>query len=249
MSRRLRQRLDRLQAVAASTTMTPAAAVMLASCYARLHALFMPSRSNPQTWAAVRRLRSDYIAGVAGLSARATGQRDWVQGHDTRRELESLELAVAVRGQAETTGLILTPLGRATAFGLVWSVCPGVRLGSWFTERLRDLPADRLRDGEQWVSESTLFGFPCTGNSGDWMHWSDALLEPCVSGAVDTAADVQGRAYYRFVRPFEPLERVELEPSDQAIDAYVIAFKAELARLKTLEATDGEIVVPLSVSN
>lgn len=249
MSRRLRQRLDRLQLTSASATLSPAATDMLVSVYGRLHALFLPSRSHLASWPAVRRLRSDYISGVSGISARSAGQRDWVQGHDCRRELEALGLAVAVRGQVEVTGLRLAPQGRSTAFALVERVIPGCHLASWFVERLASLPADRDRDGEQWVSEASLFGLACTGDSSAWMDQTDGLLEPCISGAVDTLADCHGRVYYRHLRDFEPLPAAEgVMPNDRAEDAYVQAFKAEIGRLRKLEATDGEICCPLPVT-
>ena len=247
--KRLRTRIDRLQRASASAAMTPAATDLLASCYGRLHALFMPSRSHLASWPAVRRLRHDYINGVAGISARSAGQRDWVQGHDNRRELEALGLAVAVRGAVETSGLILTPQGRATAFTLVERVIEGVHFASWLTERLASLPADRQRGDEQWVSESSLFGIACTGDSSAWIDLTDGLLEPCISGSVDSLCDVRGRAFYRYLAPFEPLPIAEgIVPSDRAEDFYVAAFKAEIGRLRKLEAVDGEIVVPLSVT-
>ena len=249
MSRRLRQRLDRIQASSASTTLSPAAVDMLVACYGRLHSLFMPSRSHLASWPAVRRLRHDYLAGVAGISARSAGQKDWVAGHDTRRELEALGLATAVRGAVETTGLILTPAGRSTAFSLVEQVVPGCHFAAWFVERLRGLPADRDRDGEQWVSESSLFGIACTGSCDQWQDQTDAMLEPCVSGSVDSLADCHGRAFYRFVSDFEPLPVVEhIMPNDRAEDQYVQAFRSEIGRLRKLEAADGEICCPLSVT-
>jgi hypothetical protein len=186
---------------------------------------------------------------VAGISARSAGQKNWVAGHDTRRELEALGLAVAVRGAVETTGLRLTSQGRAVAFSLTERVIPGVHLASWFVERLQGLPADRVRDGEQWVSESSLFGLACTGDSSAWMDQTDALIEPAVSGAVDSLCDVQGRCFYRFVSNFEPLPTVDdIRPNDRAEDQYVQAFKSEIGRLRKFEAVDGEIVVPLSVT-
>ena len=249
MSRRLRQRLDRIQASSASTTLSPAATDMLVGVYGRLHALFLPSRSHLASWPAVRRLRHDYLVGVSGLSARSQGAKDWTTGHDCRRELESLGMAVAVRGQVETTGLILTPAGRSTAFSLVERVIPGCHLASWFVERLKGLPADRQRDGEQWVSEASLFGLACTGGSDQWQDLTDALLEPCISGSVDTLADCHGRAYYRHLRDFEPLPVVEhIMPNDRAEDQYVQAFRSEIGRLRKLEAADGEICCPLSVT-
>lgn len=248
--RRLRSRLDRLEAESRQGKLSAGAADMLAALYGRLHAMFLPSRSHPSSWSAVRRLRRDYINGTTGISARSPGAKDWVAGHDCRRELVAAGYADAVRGDVETTGLRLTPLGRTTALAMVLPAIPAVPLGEAFTEALSRLPADRLRGDEKWVAESSLFGIDCVGDTSKWDHFTDIMLEPSISGAVDSLADIRGSVFYRFIGPFEPLPTVEgIEPSDGAIDVYVDAFKSELPRLRRLEATDGEIVIPLSVTS
>lgn len=249
MNKRLRSRVDRLETASATGSLSSVAVEMLASVYGRVHAMFLPSRSHPHSWAAVKRLRREYIAGTTGISARSPGAKDWTVGHDARRELVAAGLAVAVRAEVETTGLILTPQGRATALAMVLPIIPAVPLAEAFTEALASLPADRVRGGESWVSESALFGIDCTGDTSHWQAFTDIMLEPAVSGCVDSLCDIQGRAFYRFLKPFEPLPiTTGIESDDRAIEAYVSAFKSELPRLRKLESADGEIVVPLSVT-
>jgi hypothetical protein len=246
--RRLKTRLDALERQSQSTLST-AANDMLASCYGRLHAIFMPARNKPRTWPSIRRLRTDYISSRRGIPARSTGADDWKSSHDARQQLIASGLAVDVRGEAETTGLILTTLGRSTAYGLVASVIPTIPLGEHFASVLKTAKADRIRGGERWVSESNLFGIDCTGDSSKWDHYTDSLLEPCISGAVDSLCDLRGVAYYRHVHDFEPLPLIEdIEPNGRAEDGYVSAFVAEMDRRTRIEDTTGEIVIPLSVT-
>jgi hypothetical protein len=249
MNKRLKSRIDRLETASATGVLSNVAVEMLASVYGRLHALFLPSRSHPHSWGEVKRLRREYIAGTTGISARSPGAKDWTVGHDARRELVAAKLAVAVRAGVETTGLILTPQGRATALAMVLPVIPAVPVAEAFTEALASLPADRVRGGESWVSESALFAIDCTGDTSRWQCFTDIMIEPCVSGSVDSLCDIQGRAFYRFVKPFGPLPITEgIDVDDRAVDAYVSAFTGELPRLRKLESTDGEIVIPLSVT-
>jgi hypothetical protein len=246
--KRLKSRVDALER-GRQAELSPAAVDMLAAVYGRCHAWFMPARKSPETWPVIRRFRIDYHTGRRGIAARATGAKDWVAGHDCRRELVSAGLAVDVRGDAETTGLILTTAGRSVAWSMVADVIPAVPLAEFFVESLRTAEPDRVRDGEHWVSESAVFGRDCVGDCSQWQDWTDALLEPCVSGAVDSLCDMSGRCYYRFVREFEPLPIAEgIEPSGRAIDAYVAAFVSEIDRRHRIDDASGEIVIPLSVT-
>lgn len=223
---------------------------MLASVYGKLHALFMPIRNKPETWPAIRRLRRDYIGGTTGISARASGASDWKTSHDAREQLIASGLAVGIKGDAETTGLILTTLGRSVAYALVRKIIPAMPLAPDFVEALKTATPDRVRGDEEWVSESTLFGFDCVGSTDQWQHWTDIMLPPTVSGAVDSLCDLRGVCYYRFVREFEPLPIAEgIEPNDRAEDQYVSAFVAEMDRRHRVEDTSGEICIPLSVTS
>lgn len=248
MTKRLKTRLDALER-RSQAQLTTAASDMLVGCYGRVHAWFMPARIKPETWPSIRRLRADYITSRRGVPARSTGADDWKASHDARLQLIASGLAVDVRGEAETTGLVLTTLGRSTAYALVASVIPTIPLGVHFASVLKTAKADRIRGAERWVSESTLFGIDATGDTSKWDHFTDAMLEPCVSGAVVCLCDLRGVAYYRHVHDFEPLPIIEaIEPSGRAEDGYVAAFVAEMDRRTRIEDTSGEIVIPLSVT-
>lgn len=244
---RLKTRLARLEASGIGTTkLSPAARSMLTQTYGKLTAMFFPQRTHPQSWPAVARMRRDYIEGRAGIAARSEGAANWKAGHEARTELVTAGLAVAIRGGVEVQGLSLTPLGRATAFGLVADIIPGVVLSQAITGRLRGLPADREQEGLTWVSESTLFGFACTGDASRWIDLTDALLEPSIAGAVDSRCDIRGRCFYRFIQEFEPLPQIEnIEPDAVLSEVFVDAFVAEVARLKTLEDADAGLIVPI----
>ncbi|MEJ7591125.1 MAG: hypothetical protein WKF77_06215 [Planctomycetaceae bacterium] len=248
--RSLNKRLDSLEPARSGQTFSPAALAILASVYGKLHALFLPYRSHLDSWPGIGRLRRGYIGGTIGISASVSGQKNWVAGHDARLELESAGLAVCIRGAVETTGLILTPKGRAVAWSLCRELIPGIQHSGIMVQHLAEgLEPCRIRGTERWVSEAKLFGLPCVGSTSDWQHMTDLLLEPAISGAVQSTADVAGHVFYKFVRPFEDLPSIDnVEPNDMAVDAYLSSYKSELARLRNLDSVDGEIVVPLSVT-
>jgi hypothetical protein len=246
--RRLKTRLDALER-SRQSELTAAATDMLVTVYGRLHALFMPARNKPESWPTIRRHRLGYVAGQRGVAARAVGADDWKSSHDARTQLITNGLAVAVKGDTETTGLILTPQGRSVAYAMVCRIIPAVPLAADYVERLKDAKPDRVRGAERWVSESTLFGFDCVGPSDQWQDFTDIMLEPCATGAVDSLCDLRGVCYYRWLHAFESLPIAEgVEPSEQAIDAYVAAFVAEMDRRHRVEETSGEVVIPLSVT-
>jgi len=244
---RLKSRLAKLETNAATAGLSTSAATMVVSCYGRLHGLFNPMRHHRQAWSAVRQMQADYQSGRIGIKARAEGQRDWVGGHDARRELVAAGLAVAVKGSAETTGLQLTPLGRSRAFAMVAAVIPTVAGAEAFTKALRDCPADRSQGGCEWICETTLLPIE-SNDSGDWQILTDAALEPMVDGAIEATADTLGRVYYRHVADWSPLPESADQDSQELSQVYVDAFVAEVRRLKTLGDTTGGLVIPLSAS-
>jgi len=211
--------------------------------------MFMPSRDKPHSWPAIRRHRLDYVAGRRGIAARASGSADWKSSHDARTQLITSGLAVAVKGDTETVGLILTPQGRATAFALVCRIIPTSPLASDYVTSLKTATPDRVRGDERWVSESTLFGIDCVGGTDQWQDFTDIMLEPCVSGSVDSLCDLRGVCYYRWLCDFEPLPiAAGVKPCERSEDCYVAAFIAEMGRRSRIEDTSGEIVIPLSVT-
>ena len=249
MKRRLQTRLAAIEQQTAGDTISPAAEIMLAAVYARVHALFLPCRTSPQRWPAIDRLRREYLAGSVGVSAQGNGQKNWVKAHAARHELESRGLAVAVRGAVETTGLLLTYKGRAVALNLCLPLVPTIPLSETMVTRLESLEPSRIRGSERWVSESKLFALPCTGDTGGWQSLTDMLLEPAISGSVDSMADCVGHVFYRWLKPFGGLPEVDgIEASERAVDAYLTAWTSELSRLQNLTATDGEMCIPLSVT-
>jgi len=246
--KRLRTRLDALER-SRQSELSPAATNMLATVYGRLHALFMPARNKPESWPAIRRHRLDYVAGQRGIPARASGSDDWKSSHDARQQLITNGLAVAVKGDTETTGLILTTMGRATAYAMVRRIIPASPLAADYVASLKTAKPDRVRGNEFWVAESTLFGIDCVGATDQWQDFTDIMLEPCVSGSVDSLCDLRGVCYYRWLRDFEPLPiAAGVEPCERAEDHYVSAFIAEMDRRHRIEDTSGEIVIPLSVT-
>lgn len=248
MSRRnLKSRLAKLESQHGAGTLSPAAMKMLAAVYGKLHALFLPYRSHLQAWPEINRLRRGYLNQTIGLSATASGAKNWVAGHDARNELQAVGLAIAVKGSAETTGLILTPQGRAVAWAMCRELLPPIELSAVMVERLASLEPCRVRGSERWVSESRLFGLRCEGPTSGWQWLTDTMLEPAISGSVYSLADVQGRVFYRFLRPFEDLPHVpDIAVNPAAEAAYLAAWTPELARLRSLDSVDGEICNPLS---
>lgn len=248
MRRKLSKILDSVERRVAGQTISPAAETMLGAVYGKLHALFLPYRTNPRCWPAINVLRRGYLNGSIGISAAVSGQKNWVAGYDCRHELEAGGLATAVKGSTETTGLCLTSKGRAVAAALCQSLV-GVRYSGIMAGVLESTEPCRIRGDQRWVSESKLFERQCQGDTSTWQDWTDMLLEPAASGSVDSTADTLGHVFYRHLKPFEELPVVEgIEPNEAACDAYLAAWKSEIARLRKLEPADGEICIPLSAS-
>lgn len=109
---------------------------------------------------------------------------------------------------------------------MCFNLVPSITFSGATVERLQSLELCRIRGEQRWVSESKLFEMPCTGDTAGWQRLTGPLLEPCISGAVDSLADVSGRVYYRYLKPFEELPVVDgIEPSPAAEDSYLAAFK------------------------
>ena len=258
----LRSRLTRLEASqgrpAGPTGDAPPklgkrAAEMLATCYGRLHALFHPARSHPQSWPALRALRQAYVAGQSGIAARASGATDWKRSQEARRELSAAGLADIVATDAEVTGLKLTRPGRGLAAAWVEDIVPTINYSDILFQVLLELPVDRVRGQERWISEASigkLFEIDCVGDCTAWQGLTDATIEPAIDGCIESLCDIRGRCFYRVSSDsWEPLPIADVEPSEHLAGLYVQAFIAEMSRLRSLEGAEGAISIPLSVSN
>lgn len=242
---RLKSRLQKLETVAQQRDLSCESDLMLAATLGRLHALFYPLRDKPERWAAVIRSQRAYLAGSLGITARSASG-DWKLSHHTRGELVAAGLAEPVKGSSETTGLRLTASGRSRAASKVAAIIPTYHLAGSMLARLQQLPPDRPGG---LVAESSLFEIDFAANPDSMAACADSILEAVVQGAATSSATVQGHLFYRSTgEPFTPLDEPATDDCPDCHTAYVEAFTGETNRLRSLESTDGEIVIPLPVT-
>lgn len=235
---RLATRLAKLE-TSVSSTLSADASRLLVQLLGRLDALFWPHRSHDGSYRAeVRRLQVEYLNGVGGLVARASGETNWKSSHFARTELIAAGLCTALESGGQVVSLRLTPQGISDARGMVGS-------------RLHDVATcvpllDRLRD-QGWVSESKLFQIDLVGNPSEWERLIDFMLPLLRAGLIESNSDTIGRCSFRMVDGVEiPVEPPSIRTVETwGDDEYLQSYNSERAALARLECDDGGIFIPM----
>lgn len=250
MARKLSTRLDAIEQAAATSALTDPAKILLIQILARRDALFWPWRwsiSKQPPIPELRRRQQEYLAGIAGVSARADGRSQWKTVHELRQRLVAAGMLRTVGANGETVSVILTATGESTARCLV-----GDRLAGHADAAvaLAVLKAMVEKHGSP-VRESVLFNLPCIGNPEDWNDRTELFLPLLTTGIAEAHSDTQGRILFTVVDGAELPEPVAVDIAPEAdLDAvYLTAFHSERGHLATVEPRDpSEIFVPKSAS-
>lgn len=245
---RLKTRIDALEQATCADGLSSDALKLLVGLLAKLDAMFLPWRTRGIPVAVYRRQR-DYLAEICGLSAKADGQHEWKNAHFMRQELVRHGMVNAAQSSGQITSLYLTQQGLALAQAHVWD-CPG-QLGEWQAAAHVLLSKMSVDTNRKWISESQLFGLPCTGDPSDWTEYTGRMLPLLIGGLVSANSDSVGRVYYSVTdKPFPQVEQVEIpNVKPELTDVYLDAFGAERTWLTNVEPADGnEIVIPIPAS-
>jgi hypothetical protein len=238
--KRLNSRLDQLERQAGTPGgLSMPEKIMLVECFGRLHALLVPWRwqiHKTVPMCEIKLRQRQYLKKTSGVSARADGQSQWKLASETRQSLVAAGMLEAIGANGETTSVILTALGLATATRLI-----GSRLASRDDAEvsLAILKAKIDAHGSP-VRESVLFGVPCFGDPGTWEHFEELMVPLLVAGVVRTNSDTCGRILYALtgLEMPEPVA-VDIPAEEELFDAiYMQAFNAERAFLTTVEPQD-----------
>lgn len=248
--KRLNSRIDRLERQAGTSGgLSMPEKIMLVECFGRLHALFVAWRwqiHKTVPMCEIKLRQRQYLKKTFGVSARADGQSQWKLASETRQSLVAAGMLEAIGANGETTSVILTELGLATAARLI-----GDRLASHADAEigLAILKAKIDAHGSP-VRESVLFNQPCVGDPGAWEHYEELMLPLLVAGVVRTDSDTEGRILYAVTGAEMPeAVAVDVEPADEFDAIYMQAFNAERAYLTTVEPSDPmECYVPVGAS-
>ncbi len=250
--KRLNSRIDRLEQQAGTIGgLSMPAKVLLVECFGRLHSLFVAwrwqIRKQVPMCEIIRRQRG-YLKKTSGVSARANGQGEWKSASETRQALVAAGMLEAIGANGETTSVILTRLGLATAARLI-----GDRLASHADAEigLAILKAKISLHGSP-VRESVLFNHPCFGDPGTWEHLEELMVPLLVAGVVRTNSDTCGRILYALTGSDMPeAVAVDIPAEEEIFDpVYMQAFNAERAFLTTVEPQDPmECYIPVGASD
>lgn len=238
--KRLSTKLDQLERQAGNIGgLSMPEKIMLTECFGRLHAMFVPWRwqiRKQVPMAEIIRRQRGYLKKTSGVSARADGQSQWKSASETRQALVAAGMLEAIGSNGETTSVILTRLGLATATRLI-----GDRLASHADAEigLAILKAKISLHGSP-VRESVLFNHPCFGDPGTWEHYEELMLPLLVAGVVRTNSDTCGRILYALTGSDMPeAVAVDIPAEEEIFDpVYMQAFNAERAFLSLVEPQD-----------
>jgi hypothetical protein len=250
--KRLNSRIDRLEQQAGTPGgLSMPDKIMLVECFGRVHAVFVPWRwqiHKQVPMAEIIRRQRGYLKKTSGVSARADGQSQWKSASETRQSLVAAGMLEAIGANGETTSVILTRLGLATATRLI-----GDRLASHADAEigLAILKAKIYLHGSP-VRESVLFNHSCFGDPGDWEHLEELMVPLLVAGVVRTNSDTCGRILYAVTGSDIPEAlAVDIPAEEEIFDpVYMQAFNAERAFLTTAEPQDPmECYIPVGASD
>ena len=250
--KRLNSRIDQLERQAGNIGgLSMPEKIMLVECFGRLHAMFVPWRwqiRKQVPMAEIIRRQRGYLKKISGVSARADGQSQWKSASETRQSLVAAGMLEAIGANGETTSVILTSLGLATATRLI-----GDRLASHADAEigLAILKAKISLHGSP-VRESVLFNHPCFGDPGTWEHYEELMLPLLVAGVVRTNSDTCGRILYAVTGVEIPeAVAVDIPAEEETFDPiYLAAYNAERAFLTTVEPQDPmEVYIPVGASD
>lgn len=246
--KRLKSRIDALEAATATNSLDISEAKSLVQILARRDAHFWPWRFQIHSrtpFCEIRTRQKEYLSGQTGVTIKADGAHQWKEAAELRQRLIAGGLITAVHSGGQVQSVFLTPKGESIARGLV-----GCRL--WTFQRARPLLAVlRIRSEEssvRAVRESMLFGIDGVGDPTEWDDWTEMILPLLTCGIVAANSDTQGRACYTPVDDVpEPPEIVVTVAADpEADELYISTFNNERAVLETLEPRDPhEVFVPL----
>lgn len=237
---RLRKQIDQLRAkteVDAGDELK-----MLVDLVARRDALFSPWRTpvrDPicQRFSAIRQRQVDYLSGVRGSAAKATGRDKWKDTHHVRNGLLARGWASATSAGGQVTSLIVTELGDATAQPSISKDHSTVKDALPYLGMIR-------RFGS--LSESTLNQRELTGDPTAWASFSELLLPLLVRGLVTAASDTQGRLFYA-AGTGEPVEPPAVAQAvvPWAFDYYFKVYHSERLSLEQISTEGGEVYIPV----
>jgi hypothetical protein len=246
--KRLKSRIDALEAATATNSLDISEAKSLVQILARRDAHFWPWRFQIHSrtpFTEIRQRQREYLSGQTGVTIKADGAHQWKEAAELRQRLIASGLINAVHSSGQVQSVFLTAKGEAIARGLV-----GCRL--WTFQRARPLLAVlRIRSEEssvRAVRESMLFGIDGVGDPADWNGWTEMILPLLTCGIVAANSDTQGRACYTPVDevPEPPEIVVSIAADPDADELYISTFNNERAVLETLEPRDPhEVFVPL----
>lgn len=246
--KRLKTRIDALEAAQNTNSMTGAESMTLVNILARLAALFWPWRfqiGRQTPIPEIRRRQAEYLAGTVGITVKADGKSDWKTAHAMRQSLIASGLITATHASGQVQSVFLTAQGEAIARALVGSRLHTMESGRLVLAVLRQLSA---ATPVRAVRESILWNRDCVGCPNDWDDSTELILPLLTCGIVRADSDTQGRACYTPVDGIpEPIEIAVSVTADDAFDEfYIAAFNNERAVLEACEPRDPhEICIPL----
>ena len=249
MSKRLNTKLDAIEQQAGTdTSLTPAAKTLLVQILARRDAMFWPCRwtlTYRPPICEIRTRQREYVAGVSGIAAKASGAGDWKHAHELRNSLIASGMTTAVRSGGQITSQFLTPLGEATGRALVGDYL--ARYHDEGSEVLARLKALVEETGVAAVAEGVLWGRRCVGDPSEWNYLTERIL-PCITaGVVSVEQDTVGRVIYIPVDDVPEPERIaaDVEADPQFLPIYLKSWSDERSVLERCEPRDAdEVFVP-----
>ena len=238
--KRLSSRLDALEAAQNTNELSPSARKMLVQILAKRDSLFWPwrmTKSYQPPMTEIRARQKEYLAGIAGVSARGSGsQIDWKAAHELRRALIAGGLVKPVSSGGQVTSVILTPQGEAVAKALVGSRFPPDRVCQLAFLLLKSMTDDQGTP----IREHVLLGCPSHGNPGEWDDLTERMLPALVCGAARSTPDGCGRILYSFTTGAKMPEAnaVQVAAEGWAEEVYLDVFDSERIALENTEPRD-----------
>ncbi len=250
--KRLNSRLDALEASQNTNELSPSARKMLVQILAKRDALFWPwrmTKSYQPPMTEIRARQREYLAGIAGVSAKGSGsQSDWKSAHELRRELITSGMLKPVSSGGQIVSVNLTQLGEAVAKALV-----GSRFPSDHVCQLAFLMLQAMTDDQGTpIREHVLLGCPSHGNPGEWDDSTERMLPALVCGAARSTPDGCGRILYSFTTGAKMPETIAVQVASEgwAEEVYLDVFDSERIALENTEPRDlHEVFIPIGCSD
>jgi len=241
--KRLKSRIDALeQQTSGGGGVSMPAKKMLVEILARRDALFWGWRwqlGNQPPVCELRIRQREYLAGVAGMSAKSSGL-DWKAASATRSELIDSGMVTGIAAAGQVTSVIVTPLGDAVSRAMI-----GDRLSSG------ELGHMMMTHNGGPIREQFLLNHPCVGDPSGWDSLAEPLLPLLVQGVVRATSDTCGRIIYCRT-DVDPIDAVQVDVAEEpwADDLYVAVFQHERRHLENVDPRDpSECFIPIGASD